>query len=289
MALQQAVEVPPPFQSVDDVVTGLDALERRLHGAGDLRGLFATTYRATTHTIREWIVRGVFLDNDKMACHVVVFANAYRSALADCAAGDPASAATAWRQSFDACNDDGGTPFQCLALGINAHMNFDLPYAVINAGLDVDCSHCYHDYVRINDALRLNVPLVRKRILAAYRRDFSLREQWFGCLIDARVAHSLEHGRRHAWALARLLARAETAAARAEVDRMIDDRSTSLGEKILGHRKAPASSVAALCQMQPATRAAFGGTAPAAADVRRALSSDASRSAARRDYAASGS
>ena len=230
----EALAVPPPFQSVDDVAAGLGALDRQFRAARDRRGLFVTTYIATTHTIGQWVDRGIFKDARAMTRYVVAFANAYRRALADSVAGERNRVPVSWQQSFDACGDRNRSGFQCLMLGVNAHMNRDLPYAVIEAEVDVNCTSCYQDYVRIDDVLRLNIPLVRRRIADAYGAELPLVQRWFGRLGDARMMRSFERARRNSWEFAQLLARADTDLARAAVDRVIEERSEIEGQKILG-------------------------------------------------------
>jgi hypothetical protein len=225
--------VPPLFRSVDDVVAGLAALEGQLQAKRDLRGLFVMAYVAITQTIGQWIDRGVFLDNAAMARHVVAFANAYRRALADCVAGERSRVPLAWQQSFDACDERNRSVFQCLMLGINAHMKRDLPYAVIEAGVDVNCNNCYQDYVRIDDALRQNIPLVRRRIAEVYGAELPDSARWLGRLVDFRIACDFRRARRNSWTFAQLLARADTESARAQVDRVIEERAASAGRKIL--------------------------------------------------------
>jgi hypothetical protein len=231
---RNALEVPPRFQSIGDVAAGLAALDRQFRSTRDLRGLFVMAYVATTDTIGQWIERGVFQDCSAMTRYVVAFANEYRRALADCVAGNHSSIPVAWQQSFDAC-DRGNGVFQCLMLGINAHMRRDLPYAVIAAGIDVDCNNCYQDYVRIDDVLRLNMPLVRRRITDAYG-DLSLTQRWFGGLADAGLSRDFKRARQRSWEFAQLLARAETESARAQVDQMIEEYAATEGRRILGTR-----------------------------------------------------
>jgi hypothetical protein len=221
------------------VVAGWATLDRQLRAARDLRGLFVMASIATTHTIRQWIDRGVFLNNHAMARCVVAFANAYRGALAACVAGERSRIPVAWQQSFDACDEGSRRVFQCLMLGINAQVNRDLPYAVIEAGIDVNCARSYQDYIRINDAVRLNIPLVRQRITHVYGAELPLSQRWFGHLVDPRIACSVRRARQHSWTFAQLLARADTESARAQVDRMIERRATLAGRKILGLGKAP--------------------------------------------------
>jgi hypothetical protein len=217
-------------------VAGLTDLERALQEARDFRGLFVMAYVAMTNTIGQWIERGAFHDGAAMARYVVAFANEYRRALADGIAGERSRIPMAWRQSFDACEARAATAFQCLLLGINAHMNRDLPYAVVEAGMDVDSPHCYLDHVRIDDVLRLNMPAVRRGVAVAYGREFPLSQQLLGCFIETRLARRFEQARRNAWSHAQLLLHADTVAARADVEAMIERRAAIAGQRILGKR-----------------------------------------------------
>ncbi len=231
--------MPPPFHSIGDVAAGLAALDRQFRSTRDLRGLFVMAYVATTGTIAQWIEQGVFGDCAAMTRYVIAFANEYRRALADRVAGNHSSVPIAWQQSFDACDERSGV-FQCLMLGINAHMKRDLPYAVIAAGIDVDSTDCYEDYVRIDDVLRLNMPLVRRRIADAYGAELSFTQRWFGGLADAGMARDFKRARQDSWEFAQLLARAETESARALVDRTIEEHVAIEGQKILGLKDAAA-------------------------------------------------
>jgi hypothetical protein len=235
----EQLALPPPFESVDDVAAGLAALDRQFRAARDLRSLFVTAYMATTHTIGQWIDQGVFLHNQAMERYVVAFGNEYRRALADSVADQRDRIPMAWQQSFDACDERIGL-LQCLMLGVNAHIKRDLPYAVIAAGIDVDCSNCYQDYVRIDDVLRLNMPIVRRRIADAYGAELPLTQRWFGGLADAGMSRDFRRARRRSWEFAQLLARAETESARARVDRLIEEHAANEGQKILGLKDAAA-------------------------------------------------
>lgn len=242
--------VPPPFAAIEDVVAGLAALEATLANVRDLRGLFVMTYSASTSTIQRWIDQGTFLDNQMMARLVVTFGNAYRSALAEYAVGERSRVPVAWQQSFDACIARSGTALQCLMLSVNAHVNRDLPYAIVDAGVDVNCTHGYSDYARIDGVTPLSVALARRHIARVYWRDIPISQRLFGGSMEALVVQSVERARRHAWTLAQRLVRAETDAARALVDRMIESRAALVGEAILAH-KGPATCIAALATNQP--------------------------------------
>lgn len=118
-------------------------------------------------------------------------------------------------------------------LGINAHINRDLPHAVIEAGVNVNCAGCYQDYVRIDDVLRLNMPLVRRRIADAYGAELPVSQRWLGHFAGSRIHRRFKHARRNSWEFATLLARADTKTARRRVYNLIEERAENAGRKIL--------------------------------------------------------
>ena len=127
-------------------------------------------------------------------------------------------------------------------LGINAHINHDLPYAVTESGVDVNCCGCYKDHARIDDVLRLNIPLVRQRIADAYGAELPLSHGWFRRIAEARMALGFNRARKNSWALAQLLARARTQPEREWADRVIAGHAASRGQKILGRLKSGGDS-----------------------------------------------
>jgi len=119
-----------------------------------------------------------------------------------------------------------------------AAVSGDLPHAVIAAEVDLNSAGCYRDYVCIDDVLQLNMPLVRRRIADAYGAEMPLVQRWFGGFGDARTMRGFRRARKNSWALAQLLAQAQTPSARAGVERLIEERSEIEGRKIMGLRHA---------------------------------------------------
>lgn len=241
-----SIPLPPPFRSVHDVAGGLLELEDALVEMKDPRGVFVTAYLVITQTLRTWIDRKAFLENEATANYVVAFANAYRRALARYEAGTPPAAPKAWRQSFDACSSRDASLFQQLMLGINAHINHDLPYVIIKAGIDVESERCYRDHSKIDEALNLAVPIVRQRIAARHRRSLRLYNCLYGRAVDAAVSEAFQRARRHAWNLARALHRAKERDERQRVGLTIGDRAALAGRIILANRNAPSKCIATL-------------------------------------------
>lgn len=101
-----------------------------LTAAGDARSHFHATYLRTTRAVADEITRGGFLDADWMRRWDIVFAEFYLDALDADRAGR--TVAGPWRVAFDAARDRADLPpLRHVLLGMNAHINYDLPQALI--------------------------------------------------------------------------------------------------------------------------------------------------------------
>ncbi len=101
-------------------------MEADLATLDDGRRFFHATYLRTTRAVAEEIDRGGFLDNDWLERWDLVFADLYLQALA--AETPPAP----WRIAFDtAWHRVDLPPLRHVLLGMNAHINYDLPQALI--------------------------------------------------------------------------------------------------------------------------------------------------------------
>ncbi len=111
---------------IDRMAADLDRLRR----CGDARAFFHSTYLRTTRAIAEEIDRGGFSDNAWLERWDIAFAELYLDALAADLRGDPVPGP--WRVAFDTARDATGlSPLRHVLLGMNAHINYDLPQALI--------------------------------------------------------------------------------------------------------------------------------------------------------------
>jgi Family of unknown function (DUF5995) len=106
--------------------TDLATLEQR----GDARRYFHATYLRTTEAVAAEIDRGGFADGAWLARWDLVFAGFYLRALAADLTGEPVPAP--WRVTFEVARDRAELPaLRHVLLGMNAHINFDLPQALV--------------------------------------------------------------------------------------------------------------------------------------------------------------
>jgi hypothetical protein len=115
---------------VDPALTALLARMDDLAGFldGDPARFFLGTYRRTTAAVGRALEAGAFEDPRWVARWDVDFACRYLDALAAHRAG-PTGVPAPWRLAFGA--DPGLPPEAHLLLGMNAHINFDLPLSLI--------------------------------------------------------------------------------------------------------------------------------------------------------------
>lgn len=96
----------------------------------DPRRYFHDTYQRTTVAVGEAVRAGSFLDADWVERWDVVFAELYLDALGDWRAGRPTP--EPWRIAFEAGDGPRLPPVRLVLLGMNAHINYDLPQALVS-------------------------------------------------------------------------------------------------------------------------------------------------------------
>ena len=98
-----------------------------LRSTGDQRRYFHATYQRTTIAVADELQRGGFTDADWVERWDVAFADLYLDALQAALAGRRPT--RPWDVAFNARADL--PPLRHVLLGMNAHINFDLPQALL--------------------------------------------------------------------------------------------------------------------------------------------------------------
>ncbi len=115
---------------IDDLLARMDALLQPMRAAGDERQHFLATYIRTTCAVKAEIQQGRFVDDAWTEGWDIAFADLYLDALDAWNAAGTASGP--WQIAFEAANATPRVPpIRHLLLGMNAHINYDLPQALI--------------------------------------------------------------------------------------------------------------------------------------------------------------
>jgi hypothetical protein len=116
--------------SMDAVIERMEALLGPLQEAGDARRFFHATYLRTTRAVRDALAAGLFSDPQWVDRWDVAFADLYLDALtADSGGG---AVPGPWAVAFRAAREQPSAPaLRHVLLGMNAHINYDLPQALL--------------------------------------------------------------------------------------------------------------------------------------------------------------
>jgi Family of unknown function (DUF5995) len=148
--------VPPsPATTIDEVIQRMTEMYEALE-ARDGLACFNTLYLKVTQEIRGGPLMAAFEDVEFLDALDVTFANYYFDACAKVLRGEPCP--PAWAPLLEHRDRSHTAPVQFALAGMNAHINHDLPLAIISTATDrlvepFGGSRCERDFFRVNDVL----------------------------------------------------------------------------------------------------------------------------------------
>jgi len=229
-----------PYRTLDDVVDGLGALEARFRRQHDRRAIFLTLYGIVSAEMRVQVAQGAFQDNEWVHRYAVAFANLYRRALDSFEAGLTQEVPKAWRLCFNAATAGTGLVLQDMFLGVNAHVNNDLPSALSTVGIDPDRSLRYADHSSVNRVLGSVTERATQRIAALYAPGLTAMDDCAGQLDELLTLFSLDVARESAWDAAVSLSNSRSPLERNLSGRMIGTRAAVMARLLLAPSCNPA-------------------------------------------------
>jgi hypothetical protein len=156
-----------PPTTVPEVIAQLRTVEasaRRTDGVV----CFARLYREVTEAVSADLARSSFADPPFLERLDVVFANLFFSAF-ETYRSDPVSAPSAWKPLFAARSRRGIAPLQFAFAGMNAHINRDLPVALVAAceelGVELQSGSPQHEDFEVVNGLLVRI---EARVKASY-------------------------------------------------------------------------------------------------------------------------
>ena len=199
---------------IDALLARMEALLAPMREADDERQYFLAVYMRTTRAVKDDLAQGGFVDADWTERWDVVFADLYLDALeAWNATGD---APGPWAIAFGAAH---GTPrvppLRHLLLGMNAHINYDLPQALIAVIRDDEFDDAdliarrSLDHAHIDEILASRVP-AEDRLLKEVERpgDRTVLDAMLTPFNRAGTRRFLKEGRAKVWRNAQALSHA---------------------------------------------------------------------------------
>jgi len=226
---------PTTIDGVVRVLDGIidDCLERRSR-----LGYFAALYRRVTVGVRRRVEAGTYVDGARMERLDVRFAQRYIDAYYQHRRGERPT--EAWAYAFTAGEDERPIVLQHLLLGMNAHINLDLPVASARILDRHDPEGFESDFHAVNDLLAALIDEVQDEIATA-GLWMKVADVLGGPVDEALCSLFLSRARSSAWGRAQAL-HAHEPAARPEIIRRFD-RNT---RRIAQHIYAPDSAISGL-------------------------------------------
>ena len=121
---------------VDAVIREMERRFRPLAGSCDHDAIFSLTYLRTTEEYRRAIEDPAFFEDTRFVNHEdVVFARYYFEAYDDWSAGRLSAVPQAWAVAFRAADQRAVSAAGNVVLGINAHVQRDLPFVLAAIGI----------------------------------------------------------------------------------------------------------------------------------------------------------
>lgn len=208
------------------ILAAIREMRRRFEPLGpscDHDAVFALAYLRTTQTY-QWVSEqpGFFAEVSWVNHYDAVFAKYYFRAVDDYAAGRSASVPAAWRIAFDAARDRRVSGSGSLLLGMNAHVNRDLPFVLAAIGLvGPDGTNRKADHDKVNQFLNLVLEPLLAEISTRFDPHVINIKTPFGTGYTA-LLQLLVLWREAAWRNAELLVSAPTELARSLIAQEIE-------------------------------------------------------------------
>jgi Family of unknown function (DUF5995) len=219
------------FKCVRVEIQRMKALQERL--GCDHRAVFDTTYLELTRTARDALKADPDLLRFKRFFYRedALFANVYFRTIKANERGEPVPAA--WQIAFDAAASDDVTGVQDMLLGINAHVQNDMPFVLAQLGLrDREGNSRKVDHDKFNAVLSEGYERVVSAVRERYDPVIGVSNPDFLPADDVAGLELVRAWRETVWRNAERLVNAKTEEERAEVAASIQDYAGAWAQQI---------------------------------------------------------
>ncbi|MCU0485148.1 MAG: DUF5995 family protein [Anaerolineales bacterium] len=207
--------------------------------ARDQRAIFLSCYVQMTANMFKAIDRGEFHDPAWVANLVHHFAEYYFEALEAYNSGLKPTPGP-WLATFDAAQNPRLHVLQHLVLGINAHINYDLCFAIEDSlrpewySLDTPMrEQRYEDHCHVNLVIASTLDAVQDTVVERYSPAMNLVDRLLGRLDEELMSQMIQSWRGEVWKQALLLVEGD-AFERQRVSLEIETRATNRAKVLLG-------------------------------------------------------
>jgi hypothetical protein len=206
----------------------------------DRRAIFLGCYALMTRNMLMAIDQGEFEDNAWVSTLLNHFADYYFNAL-QAYETLPEKAPLVWRYAFDAANQPNIHVLRNLVLGVNAHINFDLVFALSDvlqsewAAMTTEQRQSrYRDHCLVNKIITDTIDSVQDQIVDRYDARMEIVDKILGPLDEWMTAWMIRDWREQVWLHAVQLVEALDEAERQNMVVAVETHSLKRAYAILG-------------------------------------------------------
>ncbi|MGC4092702.1 MAG: DUF5995 family protein [Polyangiaceae bacterium] len=194
-----------PYTTHWGAYDGLRCVEEHLIAAADRRAIFASVYTLTTLRMAESIDAGDYTNTAWMVSYQTEFANHYRKALNAYANGQRSQVPNAWLIAFDAAAGAQSLIIQDVLLGMNAHIDYDLAFAIEKVKISPNTASRYLDHTKVNSVLGEVSDEIIAALGSLYGANYAAVDAALGPADELLLAAGMATARQNAWNNAVLL------------------------------------------------------------------------------------
>jgi len=223
----------------EQVIQHMQSLVDGWQAAADRRASFLTCYQMMTSNMLRAIEAGEFNDPEWVYSLLHHFAGYYFNALQAYESDSPDTPAI-WRQAFEATRQHDTRILQNLLLGMNAHINYDLVFTLVDmlepewAQLTSDERQGrYDDHCHVNTVIRRTIDAVQDTIIEPDDPWMDLADRLMGGVDEWIVARMITQWRDEVWQEAQCLLDSPSSEERCRVEQTIEDQALRRAATIL--------------------------------------------------------
>lgn len=171
----------------------------------DRRSEFLSCYRLMTENMLSAIQTAEFIDPPWVSNLLNHFAGYYFNAL-EAYESNSRSVPVVWQQAFDAARQPEMQVLQNLLLGMNAHINFDLTFALVDMlEKEKDAlprekkEQRFSDHCHVNAIIHRTIDAVQDTIIEPQEPVFEIIDQLLGPVDEWAVSVLITHWREEVW------------------------------------------------------------------------------------------
>jgi hypothetical protein len=225
----------PKLPTIDRMQAILDVWEQ----TNDPRAVFLGCYRLMTVNMLAAIHQNEFKDPEWVEQLLHHFAGYYFNAL-ESYEDRRQTTPRIWQQAFEACGHPGMPAVQNLLLGVNAHINYDLIFTLVDM-LQPEWTTLtsesrlsrYADHSHVNEVIYRTVDVVQDTVIATRQPLMEVVDRLLGPLDEWAISRVIRSWRSQVWRDAVALLEAGEEQARQQMHTQVENEALRRGQKII--------------------------------------------------------